>query len=298
MKTETKTFINFEELKRKLLTIPQQHFTLEGVIATIERCSFLEINTEEVTTGHQPKIATESAPPNVGSYWQKPKVQTADLRPCYVGDKKALFYRWVETDIAVFPATNNEFDKLTEIENREKITSVFAEVGGFISKNIHYEKMHKIIALVEYESGKVAEVEPSRIRFIDTAAIMEQYDFSTADFLNKKFNFTVKTAESESRAEMKPQEAIQILESFVISSPIPTRYNRAVATAKKALEKQIKNKPALEGDGYDDAGNLIYDTGYCPNCNESYEVDYHTPKYCESCGQALDWSTESEGDDK
>lgn len=61
-----------------------------------------------------------------------------------------------------------------------------------------------------------------------------------------------------------------------------------------AIKKQIPQRPDLEGDGYDDGGNLIYDTGYCPRCRCSYEVDYHKPKYCEDCGQALDWSVNDE----
>lgn len=55
-----------------------------------------------------------------------------------------------------------------------------------------------------------------------------------------------------------------------------------------ALNKQIPKQPDLEGDGYWD-GELIYDTGHCPLCGEGYEIDYHTPRYCENCGQALDW---------
>ena len=64
------------------------------------------------------------------------------------------------------------------------------------------------------------------------------------------------------------------------------------AAILEAIEKQIPQRPDLEGDGYDDGGNLIYDTGYCPRCRCSYEVDYHKPKYCENCGQALDWTQE------
>ena len=57
-----------------------------------------------------------------------------------------------------------------------------------------------------------------------------------------------------------------------------------------AAEKQIPKKPDYKGDGYDDKGELIYDTAYCPYCRQDYEVDYDTPKYCKNCGQALDWS--------
>ena len=60
-------------------------------------------------------------------------------------------------------------------------------------------------------------------------------------------------------------------------------------TALNALDKQIPVKPDLEGDGYYN-GELVYDTGICPTCGQDYEIEYHTPKYCENCGQALDWS--------
>lgn len=50
-------------------------------------------------------------------------------------------------------------------------------------------------------------------------------------------------------------------------------------------------KVILEGDGYDDKGDIDYDTAYCPVCNYRYEVGYDTQdNYCRNCGQKLDWS--------
>lgn len=60
--------------------------------------------------------------------------------------------------------------------------------------------------------------------------------------------------------------------------------------AISALEKQIPKKPDLIGDGYDDNGNLIYDTWICPCCETQYELDYDDYKFCPECGQAIDWS--------
>ena len=57
-----------------------------------------------------------------------------------------------------------------------------------------------------------------------------------------------------------------------------------------ALNRQIPKHPDLEGDGYDDNGELVYDTGYCPNCRHEFEVYYDATKYCPNCGQHLDWS--------
>lgn len=63
----------------------------------------------------------------------------------------------------------------------------------------------------------------------------------------------------------------------------------------KALEKQIPKELSYEGDGYDDNGELIYDTAFCPSCEKEFEVYYcEHSNYCPNCGQALDWSETSE----
>lgn len=63
----------------------------------------------------------------------------------------------------------------------------------------------------------------------------------------------------------------------------------------EALEKQMPKKPDIEGDGYDENGELIYDTGYCPACRHEFEVYYDATIYCPNCGQHLDWSETEEG---
>lgn len=57
----------------------------------------------------------------------------------------------------------------------------------------------------------------------------------------------------------------------------------------EALRKQIPEKPHFEGDGYDDSGELIYDTWICPNCGDRYGLDYEIHQYCPMCGQRIDW---------
>ncbi len=60
---------------------------------------------------------------------------------------------------------------------------------------------------------------------------------------------------------------------------------------KKIFEKQISKELSYEGDGYDDNGEMIYDTAFCPNCEKEFEVYYcEHGNYCPNCGQALDWS--------
>ena len=60
--------------------------------------------------------------------------------------------------------------------------------------------------------------------------------------------------------------------------------------AYRLKERDTAKKPDYEGDGYDNEGNIIYDTWVCPNCEEHYEVDYANYDFCPKCGQRLDWS--------
>lgn len=71
----------------------------------------------------------------------------------------------------------------------------------------------------------------------------------------------------------------------IFAEPVTTYAQLSI----EALEKRIPQKPDLYGDGYWN-GELVYDMGSCPACCQSYEIEYHTPQYCENCGQALDWS--------
>ena len=62
-----------------------------------------------------------------------------------------------------------------------------------------------------------------------------------------------------------------------------------VEECREAVEKQKAKKPDYEGDGYDDCGEIVYDTWVCPNCGKRYEVDYDDYKNCPNCGQAIQW---------
>ena len=92
--------------------------------------------------------------------------------------------------------------------------------------------------------------------------------------------------------ELGVKEAIEYLRRHFDDRFFDGRFDARSAQKKaiEALEKQIPKKPDLEGDGYDENGNLIYDTGYCPNCRHIFEVYYDATRHCPVCGQALDWS--------
>ena len=80
------------------------------------------------------------------------------------------------------------------------------------------------------------------------------------------------------------------IQQIAIEEGIETRITLNKKAVVDALRKQIPEKPHFEGDGYDDSGNLIYDTWICPNCEDRYEVDYEIHQYCPMCGQRIDWS--------
>lgn len=71
-------------------------------------------------------------------------------------------------------------------------------------------------------------------------------------------------------------------------------YGSSIRMAIEALEKQVPKKPKEQGTGEK--------THYkCPECGwiplTIYSDGYHLgnkPKYCERCGQAIDWSEEDE----
>ena len=91
---------------------------------------------------------------------------------------------------------------------------------------------------------------------------------------------------------MTPQEAIEILKDLRTYDDDCETDVEALAMAIDILEKQIPKKPDYEGDGYDENGELIYDTWICPHCNHEYEVEYEDYAFCPNCGQALDRSDE------
>ena len=62
----------------------------------------------------------------------------------------------------------------------------------------------------------------------------------------------------------------------------------AIYKAVEALEKQIPKKPIFEREQISLFG--VDDDAYCPNCRCSIPK----VKYCEDCGQAIDWGKDNE----
>lgn len=91
---------------------------------------------------------------------------------------------------------------------------------------------------------------------------------------------------------MTNKDAIRRFKLIVDNEVYTDAFRDACRFAIAALEKQTPKKPMLEGDGYDDNRNIIYDTWICPCCEDRYEVDYERHNHCPTCGQTIDWSDE------
>ena len=100
--------------------------------------------------------------------------------------------------------------------------------------------------------------------------------------------------------KITPQEAINRIDLLIgneklfikISTMGEISHSQNIETlemAKLALEKTVTKSVVLEGDGYDDKGDIAY----CPNCNHKFDLGYdEETNCCPNCGQALDWSDE------
>ena len=93
---------------------------------------------------------------------------------------------------------------------------------------------------------------------------------------------------------MTPKEAIETIKIAIaeVEWNYPLNYAVAFEIAIEALEKQIPRKPI------EDTANLTdFKIFHCPICNKRIVsrldgewIAGRPQKYCDNCGQALDWS--------
>ena len=78
-------------------------------------------------------------------------VKTSEYRPCMVGDKRAMFHRW-EDKAEIVPPSNLRG----------------GHSGGVVRGSI---------AIVEFEDGRIVEVYPRDVRFLDSKCLFSEYSF-------------------------------------------------------------------------------------------------------------------------
>lgn len=94
---------------------------------------------------------------------------------------------------------------------------------------------------------------------------------------------------------MTNEEARTNVTAFIIAKwkDIPEKVIEALDVFRQANEKQIPKKPKIEGGG---VGAVFV----CPCCHRLFDFvrlrnfinEFEYYRYCEDCGQAIDWSEE------
>lgn len=94
-----------------------------------------------------------------------------EYRPCYVGNKKALFHRWIDKDQVIL-----HFNMYVTDAERDYIIYDY-KANKVVPKNCSTTVISQTFAIVEYEDGTVAEVEPIEVRFVDNKTNEYAFDF-------------------------------------------------------------------------------------------------------------------------
>lgn len=95
-------------------------------------------------------------------------VSNAEMRPCIVSGHKAFFHRWVEREELYFKVTA----RITKEEVQELLDTY--KMHGYIPAGLTIEKAKKTVAIVEFKNGKVVEVSPEDISFLEREKTTEE----------------------------------------------------------------------------------------------------------------------------
>lgn len=89
------------------------------------------------------------------------------LRPCSVNGRKAWFHCWIQIEHPYFIST--------AFCSREEIKEMSCRIEDMtiIPSSIKFEKTTRVVALVEYDNGTVAKVNPEEITFEDGRKTMK-----------------------------------------------------------------------------------------------------------------------------
>lgn len=116
-------------------------------------------------------------------------IKTAEYRPCYVTEavaysdgvpymrheRKALFHRYAQKQTAVIKtvgSVNHYPWKVLEMVKRDY------DERGYLQPGFDVDVHTETVAIVEFEDGNVAEVDPTAVRFVP--GLMNEYDFAEA----------------------------------------------------------------------------------------------------------------------
>ena len=101
---------------------------------------------------------------------------TANLRPCYVDGKKALFHRWIDKETPII--------RINAMLTEKALDRIASKIkNGMIPPSGDVVLQKTVFGIVEYYNGTVAEVEPTSIIFADNT--YDEYTFNERKINNE-----------------------------------------------------------------------------------------------------------------
>ena len=89
-------------------------------------------------------------------------VSNSEMRPCIINSKRAFFHRWADREEVIL-----KINAFVPTQHAKELKKIY-ECDGYIPNGINTETVKRVVAIVEFEDGTVAEVLPENIRFVDS----------------------------------------------------------------------------------------------------------------------------------
>lgn len=93
-----------------------------------------------------------------------------ELRPCYVDGTPALFHKWIVEDKSILI-----FNSMIAPKQKESYIKKFKK-DGTVPPACGVKNIRMNFALVEFEDGRIEQVETTAIKFCDSEELFHDYE--------------------------------------------------------------------------------------------------------------------------
>ena len=107
-------------------------------------------------------------------------VTVTERRPCWVKGLRAMFHKWADKTVDVF--ISNMMVPSIQVEEARQ----YYDSTGIVPNGFRIEKITNTYALVEFEDGRVEEIAPTTITFLDHSEF-EGYDWNEKESVENPF---------------------------------------------------------------------------------------------------------------
>ena len=132
--------------------------THNRVVATIPIWSDFYLDISTIKTADLVEVVRCKA----GLLGEEKEMIKSSLRPCMVGETRAIFHGWIEK---ITPIIKIEM-QMTKDRRRAFIEEIKEEYP-YLPLCTEAERQKETLAIVEFEGGEIREVKPSEVRFCD-----------------------------------------------------------------------------------------------------------------------------------